>query len=170
MAWWPLSDLLLSQSSLCQLLATLSTQLFTPNTTGVHACSVVWSYLTLCDSMNYGLPGSSVQGISQVKMLEWVAISSTRESSWSQCMRCRKDWEVILYFSFQVACISHSPVSPVALPSKISINSPISYHLLLLLPYCKSLAWGFPHGSVIKNLPAKQETRVWSLGQEDPLE
>ena len=28
----------------------------------------------------------------------------------------------------------------------------------------------FPGGSVIKNLPAIQETQVWSLGQEDPLE
>ena len=27
---------------------------------------------------------------------------------------------------------------------------------------------GFPHGSVVKNLPAKQETRVGFLGQEDP--
>ena len=29
--------------------------------------------------------------------------------------------------------------------------------------------WGFPDGSVVKNLPAKQETRVGSLGQEDSL-
>ena len=29
---------------------------------------------------------------------------------------------------------------------------------------------GFPGGSVVKNLPAKQETRVRSLGQEDLLE
>ena len=29
---------------------------------------------------------------------------------------------------------------------------------------------GFPGGSVVKNLPAKQETRVQSLDQEDPLE
>ena len=28
----------------------------------------------------------------------------------------------------------------------------------------------FPGGSVEKNPPATQETRVWSLGQEDPLE
>ena len=28
----------------------------------------------------------------------------------------------------------------------------------------------FPGGSVAKNLSAMQETRVWSLGQEDPLE
>ena len=29
---------------------------------------------------------------------------------------------------------------------------------------------GFPGGSLIKNLPAKQETWVWLLGWEDPLE
>ena len=29
---------------------------------------------------------------------------------------------------------------------------------------------GFSSGSAVKNLPAMQETRVCSLGQEDPLE
>ena len=29
---------------------------------------------------------------------------------------------------------------------------------------------GYPGGSVVKNLPAVQETQVGSLGQEDPLE
>ena len=29
---------------------------------------------------------------------------------------------------------------------------------------------GFPGGSVVKNLPAMQETQVQFLGQEDPLE
>ena len=29
---------------------------------------------------------------------------------------------------------------------------------------------GFPGGSVVKNPPAKQETQVQPLGQEDPLE
>ena len=29
---------------------------------------------------------------------------------------------------------------------------------------------GLTGGSLVKNLPAKQETRVQSLGQEDPLE
>ena len=32
------------------------------------------------------------------------------------------------------------------------------------------LSRGFPSGSVVKNLPAKQETEVWSLGWEDPRE
>ena len=30
--------------------------------------------------------------------------------------------------------------------------------------------WGFPGGSVVKNLPAMQETQIRSLSQEDPLE
>ena len=33
------------------------------------------------------------------------------------------------------------------------------------------LNWeGFPGGSVVKNLPAVQQTQIQSLGQEDPLE
>ena len=32
------------------------------------------------------------------------------------------------------------------------------------------LSEGFPDGSAVKNLPAMQETRVPSLGGEDPLE
>ena len=31
-------------------------------------------------------------------------------------------------------------------------------------------SWGFPGSSAEKNLPAMQETRVGSLGGEDPLE
>ena len=30
--------------------------------------------------------------------------------------------------------------------------------------------WAFLKAQRVKNLPAKQETRVWSLGREDPLE
>ena len=30
--------------------------------------------------------------------------------------------------------------------------------------------WGFPDGSVVKNMPAMQETQVRSLGWEGPLE
>ena len=32
-------------------------------------------YLTLCDPMDCSLPGSSVHGTFQVRMLEWLAIS-----------------------------------------------------------------------------------------------
>ena len=30
--------------------------------------------------------------------------------------------------------------------------------------------WGFPGGSMVKNLPAKQKTQFQSLGWEEPLE
>ena len=33
-----------------------------------------------------------------------------------------------------------------------------------------TIVWGFPGDSVVKTLPAMQETQVRSLGQEDPLE
>ena len=39
------------------------------------------SCLTLCDPMDCSLPGSSVRGVLQARILEWVAISSSRESS-----------------------------------------------------------------------------------------
>ena len=38
-------------------------------------------YLTLCDPMNYGPPGSSVHGILQARTLEWLAMPSSRGSS-----------------------------------------------------------------------------------------
>ena len=39
------------------------------------------SCLVIFDSMDCSLPGSSVRGIFQARILEWVAISSSRESS-----------------------------------------------------------------------------------------
>ena len=37
--------------------------------------------LTLCEPMDHSLPGSSIHGILQPKMLEWVTLPSSRESS-----------------------------------------------------------------------------------------
>ena len=39
------------------------------------------SHIWLCDPMDYSLPGSSVHGIFQARVLEWVAISFSRGSS-----------------------------------------------------------------------------------------
>ena len=43
---------------------------------------VAQSYPNLCDSMDCSPPGSTVHGILQARILEWVAISSFKGSSW----------------------------------------------------------------------------------------
>ena len=47
----------------------------------MHATSLQ-SCLTLCDPMDCSPPGSSVHGIPQARILEWVAIPSSRGCSW----------------------------------------------------------------------------------------
>ena len=44
-------------------------------------CVLAQSNLTLCDPMDCGPPGSSVHGVLHARILEWVAISSSRGSS-----------------------------------------------------------------------------------------
>ena len=46
--------------------------------TYIVLCSVAQSRLTLCDSMDCSPPGSSVYGILQARILEWVAIAFAR--------------------------------------------------------------------------------------------
>ena len=53
---------------------------------GVCVCVCTLNHsvcLTLCDPMDYSVPGSSVYRIFQVRILEWVAISFSRGSSQS---------------------------------------------------------------------------------------
>ena len=45
------------------------------------ACSVAKLCLTLCEPMDCSPPGSSVHGIFQTRILEWVAITFSRGSS-----------------------------------------------------------------------------------------
>ena len=56
-------------------------------------CLVTQSCLSLCDPMDCSPPGSSVHGTSQARILEWVAMPSSRESSQP------RDWT-------QVSCIA----------------------------------------------------------------
>ena len=42
---------------------------------------VAQSCPTLCDPIDFGLPGSSVHGILQTKIVEWVAMPYSRGSS-----------------------------------------------------------------------------------------
>ena len=52
----------------------------------MHGCSVAQLCPILCDPMDCSPPGSSVCGIPQARILEWVAVSSSRASSWP------RDW------------------------------------------------------------------------------
>ena len=47
----------------------------------VLLCLVTQLCPTLCDPMGYSLPGSSVQGFLQARILEWVAMPPSRGSS-----------------------------------------------------------------------------------------
>ena len=58
-------------------------------------CMHAQSCPTLCDPMDYSLPGSSVHGIIQARILEWVAISFSRRSSRPRdqtCISCIGSW------------------------------------------------------------------------------
>ena len=50
----------------------------------VQVLCLCWAYscLTLCDAMGCSPPGSSVHGILQARILEWIAMPSSRRSSW----------------------------------------------------------------------------------------
>ena len=48
----------------------------------VACCFVAQLHLTLCDPVDCSPPGPSVHGILQARILEWVAISFSRGSSW----------------------------------------------------------------------------------------
>ena len=47
----------------------------------LRACQVTWSCLTLPNPMDCSPPGSSVHGLLQARILEWVAMPSSRGSS-----------------------------------------------------------------------------------------
>ena len=67
------------------------------------ACGLVIQLcLTLCNSMDCSLPGSSVHGILQARILEWVAVLFSRGSSWS------KDWITTGFFIYSMRKFSSS--------------------------------------------------------------
>ena len=51
------------------------------NKISICVCKVIQSCLTLCNTMDCSPPGSSVHGISQARILEWVAVSFSWRSS-----------------------------------------------------------------------------------------
>ena len=95
-----------------------------------HFCMHAKSSLTLCDPMGCSLPGSSVRGIFQARILEWVAIYYSRRSSlpkgWIQvsCISCIG--RQILYHCIKLG----SPQSPLI---KAKYYSRVNSALLIFL-------------------------------------
>ena len=99
-----------------------------------------------------------------------------------QCMKVKSESEVAQScppLSDPMDCSRPGSSNPLVVPKlfrgmskfltmayKAPHNCPFAHLALSLISMFKD----FPSGSVVKNLPARQETQVRPLGQEDPLE
>ena len=96
----------------------------------IYLSEVTQSCLTLCDPMDCSLPGSSIHGILQARVLEWVAMYKTRAS-------------------MIVQLVKHPPAmqeTPVRFPGWEDLYSQYSWATLVAL--------------LVKNPPTMQETWV----------
>ena len=93
--------------------------------------------------MDYSSPGSSVHGIFQARILEWVAISYSKQSSQPRdrtCVSC-------ISFAAGEFCTTEPLQKPIATMQDV---------ISLLQQREASGTWhmGFPRGAVVKNPPA----------------
>ena len=86
------------------------------------SCSVAQVCPTLCNPMACSQSGSSVQGIFQARVLEWVAISSSRGSS------CSRD-------QTYVSCSSMSPVLAGRFFTSVPLGKPVYMYILYIYIY-----------------------------------
>ena len=105
-----------------------------------------------CNPSDCSLPGFPVHGISQARILEWVAISFSRESSWPRHLT-------------HVSCIAGRffiAKSPGRLPqSAEGLRSSEVYNCFLSIRVLElRLAWSQPSGSVYLT---SRESRQWKL-------
>ena len=90
----------------------------------VSLCVHAQLCLTLCDPMDYRLPGFSVHWISQARILEWVAISSSMGSSQP------RDWTCISCVSCTAVRYFTSEPLEKPLPEYYFINTGNTLHWL----------------------------------------
>ena len=94
----------------CISLSTGSEKIFTSNIWYIHyVCVCAQSCLTHCDLMDCSPPGSSVHGIFQARIPEWVAMSFSRGSFWLRdwtcvsCVFCIGRWVLNVWEIVKVA-------------------------------------------------------------------
>ena len=102
--------------------------------------------------MDWGRPGSSVHGILQARILEWVAMLSSRGSfqTRDQTQVCRITGRSFTIWATREAHYEHL--------------------VYIIYTYKYRLYWDSLVAQTVKHLPIMQETQVRSLGREDPLE
>ena len=100
---------------------------------------VAQSCPTLCDLIDYSLPGSSVHGIFQARILEWVAISFSRRSSrpwdWTQ-VSCIVGRHFTIWATREVPCMSHICIH-IILEACYTLSFTVlcTLYILNILPY-----------------------------------
>ena len=145
----------------------------------VHSC------LTLCDPMDCSLPGSSVLGILQTRILGWVASSFSRDQNFFSCVSCivgrffttvppGKPWDTIhrpfianLFIALTNsvlhvrACFSH--VQLYATPWTVAHQAPLS------MGFSRQEYWGGLH-ALLQRIFATQglNLRLLHVLQVDP--
>ena len=110
---------------------------------------VAQSCPTLCDPKDCGLPGSSIHGIFQARVLEWVAISFSRESSWP------RDWTRVSHMvgrRFTVWATGEVLFEQRALHFYYAPRKLWSWRWLILQSPGKMLPIDFSNGESIRNL------------------
>ena len=144
-----------------------------------HCVLATQACLTLCDPMDCSPPGSSVHGILQARILEWVTISFSRGSSWPR----DRTWVSCTASGFLTFWATYSPwnypgqntgVGYLSLLQRIFPTQGLNPGLL----HCRQILYqlNLPlyrasgMAQMLKNLPAMQEIQVRFLGQEDLLE
>ena len=89
---------------------------------------------TFCDLMDCSLPGSSVYGILQARILGWIAMPSARASSQP------RDWTCISYISCigrQGFFITRATLDSFNFPNSPQINNEYWYIAMLLINECE---------------------------------
>ena len=113
----------------------------------INACLVAQSCATRCNPMDWGPQGSSVHGIFQSRVLEWVAISSSRGFSWPRDQT-------------HVSCISalageFFTTEPPGKPNSISERKVKLLVARSSPTFCNPMDWGPPGSSVHGFLQAR---------------
>ena len=96
----------------------------------MHESEVTQLCPTLSDPMDYSLPGSSVHGIFQARVLEWVAIAFSHQDSMSMLFPGQEYWSGLPFPSARnIPDPGKEPTSPAweAFPAWLVDSLPLSH-------------------------------------------